>query len=485
MSTKIERVQPGSLITAEKMNQIIDAINAFQPAAVESMALEILGTVPFPYVHVGEALRVYGKNFGASKGTLSVFIDSMRITEFKKATDTEIAFDVPAIPDVPATGRLTVLAMTNLETDGTKAIHVLPKVVSEEAPSLSVAYLNYDGEIKPNATARFRYKIESQTNRSLTIKVEPNLRFDDWRETEALPVGVTLDQLLESKKFERLEKLKTTQPILDLGNRVTVLNAKDEPISNNTITLAPKESIVVKLSVSFGATWERTAFSIGADVVCESKRFSSATNDFIVGLDVVESADIQIEFSSFHNGGNVKNCISADKKTISMATGSSATVVLNVIFDAAGAYNVTTSVSGAGWSMSAAPTQFNVGLLRATARRELQLPISVALLTSRPASATVTIAKDDGSIKKSISYTLNVRKLLSPELPEELPEERERPTLIDPRPEKVLPVIVGSSGDAGDIDVDRLKGKITVGRDAGVDVARVDVGRLAGKIGLD
>jgi hypothetical protein len=84
---------------------------------------------PDGVLHVGDELQVMGRHFGFSIGAQRVFIQGVRVTDFKaQSSDSLLVFNIPPIPGLPAGGTTVTLSVTNQNTD-TRSLFVQPAQV--------------------------------------------------------------------------------------------------------------------------------------------------------------------------------------------------------------------------------------------------------------------------------------------------------------------------------------------------------------------
>jgi len=108
MAASITPVQSGNVITANLMNQVIQAlsdlntrVSALEGASTTTAAApKILSISPQSNVHVGDSMTVTGTNLWAA-GLNSVYIDLngtlTKVTSFTSQSDTQLTFSIPAV----------------------------------------------------------------------------------------------------------------------------------------------------------------------------------------------------------------------------------------------------------------------------------------------------------------------------------------------------------------------------------------------------
>ena len=214
------------------------ALRAFLPAplflilAFHSCTPVITELIPASgRVKVGDALTVVGTNFGFSAGSLRVYVDGVRVADFKPgSSDTRLVFDIPLSIDVPPQGKSAILTVSNGSASVQRILLLQPAVV----PTGSVEVIALRGSpavIQPGQQFTFPFSMRSHANMVATI---------------ALTAWVNVDS--------RQEEWQQGLQILDSNNR---------PMAAPQITVAAGQSILfsVRINVPSGTT-AGTQFSV-------------------------------------------------------------------------------------------------------------------------------------------------------------------------------------------------------------------------------
>jgi len=135
MAKLFQDVQPGDLITADLMKSLIreiekldEKVKALETSSAISGAVIIRELVPpSGTVRVGEELQVLGQSFGFTMGEHRVYIDDLRVDNFKAGSnDQHLIFDIPlTIIDVPSAGRPAMLTVSNRTSSAQRRLHLL------------------------------------------------------------------------------------------------------------------------------------------------------------------------------------------------------------------------------------------------------------------------------------------------------------------------------------------------------------------------
>lgn len=184
-TTGLPHVQPGDLITAGQINDLIDLLNSIDQrlAAVEQTGAQsgsdvVISAIepPSGNVKVGELVRVHGANFGFSVGSHRVYIDDVRVNAFEAgSSDQLLSFKVPlTIVDAPVNGRPAVLTVSNA-TSSTQRTLILRSAMTL-AGAADVNFINVQPSTPTaNAQASFQFQVVSQANLEATFALTPSV----------------------------------------------------------------------------------------------------------------------------------------------------------------------------------------------------------------------------------------------------------------------------------------------------------------------
>src|SRR6185369_1788293 len=99
-------------------------ITALEGAVPVGGAVVITAVVPSGPVHLGDELRLIGRNFGIA-ALNSININGTPVTGFKPgSSDTLLIFNVPAVQGVPAQGQTATLNLSNPNGFATTTIFI-------------------------------------------------------------------------------------------------------------------------------------------------------------------------------------------------------------------------------------------------------------------------------------------------------------------------------------------------------------------------
>lgn len=192
MPIQFTRVQPGDLILADQWNTLLEAVEKLgdRVAALEQFhqgnggSLAIFGiSTDAPY-HVGDRITVIGRNFATPATNNVVTIDGTRVTGFRFGSSaTQLVFDVPDIPGLPAGGKPVTLQISNTNGSADFSFNLEPKavvptgrveVLYTEPPVMTVAEPNitagqsyvFTFDIKAFVTTAGQYQVDVTTDQS-------------------------------------------------------------------------------------------------------------------------------------------------------------------------------------------------------------------------------------------------------------------------------------------------------------------------------
>src|SRR5581483_2872075 len=116
MAISFQRVQPGDLITADLMNQIMSAIETLDGKVGSSTTTGtkavITGYEPAGAVRPGDQLTIHGQNFGSQPSLDVVTINGVRVDIQAGSSDQQLIVIVPAISNIPAQGLYAHLTLS-------------------------------------------------------------------------------------------------------------------------------------------------------------------------------------------------------------------------------------------------------------------------------------------------------------------------------------------------------------------------------------
>jgi hypothetical protein len=186
MAVSLKKVRPGDLITADDWNKIIDAydaldtrIKSLETGVVVGGNLQILGLSPSRPMRMGEELRVVGKNFGVVALNVAT-IESAVIDQFKLGSNSNILiFDIPAVPGVPASGKLVTLSVSGPTGFDSTTFTLLPAQANVPDGQLiinlsqSPANASPPQDIQAGSSYTFVFSVRAITNMQETYTVTP------------------------------------------------------------------------------------------------------------------------------------------------------------------------------------------------------------------------------------------------------------------------------------------------------------------------
>lgn len=187
MSIEIPHVQPGALIKASFVNELIDAIEQLDarlekvekgPGPPDTGGVVVDSVTP-PTAREGDPVTIKGKNFGASKGASMVTFDGEPPALITAWTDEEIVCIVPDL-GVSEGGESVFVKVDNFLTDDGRSITVLPRVV---LPVGSLAVTDEDVSPDPITAGTdndFKFTLRSDASLPLKATITPKVIGQTW-----------------------------------------------------------------------------------------------------------------------------------------------------------------------------------------------------------------------------------------------------------------------------------------------------------------
>ncbi len=320
-------VAPGNLITSDFMNALIAKLSELdarmlalesEPSAIGTLV--ITGLSPSGSVRVQDEMRIFGRNFGISDGTLRARLvaesRSVDITAYKTgSSDSLLIFNIPDIPNLAATGEQLNLSMRNATSGDSRQITVLP-VAMVPSGRLNIDFISVSpNTIKQSALAEFRFNLVSRSNVAAVYSLEAEI------------TGVQNSAAWQSQVEFTDESGTVIRSVSLAPNQVKplIMRIKSVPGVNGT-------TFNVKLNAYFGA---------GSSQVSGT----SGELQFTVGgtvKDQDDSISLSVTKVNFVQGDG-----SVDAGKIIFKKGSAAVITLQATMSIAGEYNFTTALADA------------------------------------------------------------------------------------------------------------------------------------------
>jgi hypothetical protein len=330
-SERIERVNPGDLITAAWMNELIDTINDLR-ARVASLEggrgddnVVITDLIFAGTLRLGDPLEIRGENFGFSSGTQEVKFDNTRITEFRPgSSDLKLLVRVPALSPFPEEGRDVLLTVSNGFSSAHRTLSILPADNPVSGNLVDVLWETVTpNPVSVGSTVRLGYRLRSRVGASRIFTINPVMSRAE------LNTGIqVLDQtevLIPSRQIQ----LGSLQEKLFF----VVLPAIPAAAAGATFS-------VTVSAVSGGVTGsDSRPFTVGATTTPDDPTITVSPTNF----SAVDDAGLPQPSNGSYNAGT---------KTIGLRAGSFGTMDLEATFRVQGNYSVTLIPTGAvgGWT---------------------------------------------------------------------------------------------------------------------------------------
>jgi hypothetical protein len=167
----VDTVQPGDLITADLMNQVLlvladlqRRVSALESSGTTTKRTQINDLIPSGSRRVGDILHIIGEGFSAPGGN-KVLIDSIQVVpSFGVDGDKELIVTIPNL-SVSSVGRTVTVLVSNLNGTDTMDFNVLPGLPTLPAGQLFVSLVaGPSGEVKAGDRYTFEYRVRAMVN---------------------------------------------------------------------------------------------------------------------------------------------------------------------------------------------------------------------------------------------------------------------------------------------------------------------------------
>jgi len=230
MAQLLDRAQPGELITVNKWNLVVDAVNQLllaRPTTGISLALSPTGTSDDP-IQINALLQITGQGFGYSSGQTRVTFEGPfgkaeigRAQMLTGSGDTRLLFIVPAIPGMSDLGLTMTLRVDSGIAQETRSVFVKPIVVSLTG-DMFVTFRSDIANPVPNPlktsagagpqTADFALQLQTGINLPAKFTLSADIR----NASVAVPAG-----LVSSIEFRNENGSVITDKTVDMGTTDT------------------------------------------------------------------------------------------------------------------------------------------------------------------------------------------------------------------------------------------------------------------------
>lgn len=336
MAQLFPNVLSGDLITADQMNQILQALDSLsnRVAVLENSAIGGSAVVindlqpPSGTVQVGTELRVLGRNFGFSIGATRVYIDDTRVTTFKTNTsDTLLIFDIPlTVATVPQGGRSALLTVNNQNSAQQRTLTLLPALTL--SGNIDIVSIGTTPQTPASgAVFTFSFKLRSRAN---------------------IDAAYAIDATVSTQN---------NQP--DWQSRVRILDSSQQAVTQITVPAGQEVPFSVQINpipansngVSFGLTVNATAGGVtgSSGALFNTVGTASAQPDTTISAVFVPPAQLS-------GTGSVSG------SEIQLAQGARAKLSFNITFTVVGIYTVTVGLTqgASNWTTTLDTAQFTI-----------------------------------------------------------------------------------------------------------------------------
>jgi IPT/TIG domain len=295
MASPIHRVQPGDLITAFSWNEVVDKLQdletrlaVVEAAGMGSSVAIISVTSDATPIRVGMRITVHGRNFAQPASLNAVSISGVPVpaSSFTFASsDTELIFDVPAVPNLAQSGSMVTLTVTNSNGSASTQFMLFPaqqlaqgrlETLYTRPPVMPAGQTN----ISAGASWIFQYAIRAFVNRDETYAITPAIAAPGWtaellQDIVNAPLVPARLMISAGNPTERTVRVRVNIPpgaagsgVLDLNVSATTPGASVLPGIASPVTIAvnqppPTPETRVRISLRPGANIqnERVVFT--------------------------------------------------------------------------------------------------------------------------------------------------------------------------------------------------------------------------------
>ena len=328
---QLRRVRPGELITAARMNELIDAVNDLLTRVTDLEGEEdnrvVITDLAFAGTsRLGDPLEIRGRNFGFSRGTQQVRFDDRVITEFRAgSSDTQLLVRVPIFSPFPEEGRNVLLTVSNESSSARRTLSILPGDRPVSGTLVDVLWETVTpNPVVAGSTVRLGYRLHSRVGATRTFTINPVVSRSE------------------------------------LNTGIQILNEHDVPLPTREIQLRNEEEklFFIVLPAVPSALTSGTVFNVTVSAVSGGVT-GSDSRAFTVGTSITPSDPAitlsPISFSAVDDAGIEvpgDGSYDAATKRIGLRAGAFGRMQLEATLSVAARYNVTLTPSGLsdGWT---------------------------------------------------------------------------------------------------------------------------------------
>jgi hypothetical protein len=206
----LENVNRGDLITAEKWNQLLEEMRLLEARVAiledNDAQVEIIELQFAEPLRVGDMLRILGRNFRSSAGTVRVFIDGHEtLPNPDTFTNARIEVIVPLQINPPAAGKQVQLLVGNARTNDVRRLTVFMRDIALTGP-VDVQWVGLTpAQILPGRDMFWEYTARSRASRTETFTITPRVQ----------PAGLLTPGQFQILSADRTTPLPASQLTLD------------------------------------------------------------------------------------------------------------------------------------------------------------------------------------------------------------------------------------------------------------------------------
>lgn len=308
-----------------------------------------------PIVRVGDPLVVTGKNFEASQNAHQVLVDGTPVPRQSiDATDTRLAFQIPALSNLPEAGRPALLVVSNRSTSAFRPLKVLPGGPPTSG-DLDVEFVqSIPAAPLPGQPVTLRFTVRNRTTQQTTVGLTVQTSEPSWT-TRLLPAAAA----------------DTSKPITSV-----LLNAGEE------------RSVFVRITIPPSITADKT-FTV--ELKASAGTLSGSSSELQFKVDLPDNVpDLQVTSISLVTA-NPPTALNANKDRVSVSPFFPAQVVVNVGVRMAATYKITAKfVTSAGVEQPLAGWNVQLQKESEAPSSELTYEVSASQVGNPPQTVTLT-----------------------------------------------------------------------------------------------
>lgn len=382
MTSQLQRVNPGDIISAPAWNSIVDALNdallriqTLEAGSAPGTGLAISQLLPPGPYRIGDSLQILGQNFQFAAGAARVFLNATQVLNLlPSSTDSQLNFLIPTVPGVLETGTVVDLIVLNQNQTVTRQVTLRPRL-SPLQGNLTIEWQSVTpATVVPGQPAVFAYRVTSGTNNAAT-----------WALTAAVDVAANAAAW---------------------NSQLRVLDPQGNELNPRQIALEPGQQVTLQVQIpNVPAVANGTSFGVTLSASASTITGSSGIRQFVVGT-ATAPPDQSMSLATvpaFSQGALVGN-------TLTVPGAQNRVLVISATLSVAGTYTVARTVQGgaAGWSIAlddGTTDSFQINpadLSGGTTQRLLRYRVAATATAAANAQIQIQVQRQGNTASRSI-----------------------------------------------------------------------------------